>query len=572
MLKKVIIENYRGFEFHEINYRNLNIIVGKNNAGKTSLIEALRLLSLVTNRYKTAPYKQVPNWLDIGRIHSGIKPSLKRIDFSYKNIFHSYNDPPAKITGVFYNDTKILIYFAGEDKFHAIIYDSNGKICSKSDLNNIDLPIINILPQIRPLLVEEKVLAEEYVKLNIDSSTSSRHFRNQLGYLHDYYKIFKNLVENTWNSIKLLDFNSGDRILDKNPYQLIQEGTFATEIGYMGHGLQMWLQTMWFLARCDSNSTIILDEPDVYMHADLQRKLIRLLVNKYKQVVVTTHSVEIMSEVEPENMIIIDKNKKASVFASDFSAVQKVLSNIGSIHNVALSRLWSANKLLIVEGKDIEILKRIQNKLFCNSNEPFEAIPNMSIGGWGGWNRAVGSRLMLKNAGDENITIYCILDSDYHTEDEIKQRLEKARKNGIYLKIWSKKEIENYLINFNVIKRMIEKNSDYNIHKAEVEQKLEELVEELKDDYLGHLMDKIQLETRQNGKSLERANERLKILWKDKYSVVSGKKLIKKISNWTNDYCNVTLNSNKLAQEFAISEIPEELKETVNKIENKQVI
>src|SRR5690606_2382319 len=130
---------------------------------------------------------------------------------------------------------------------------------------------------------------------------------------------------------------------------------------------------------------------------------------------IATHSIEIMSEVEAENILIIDKKKNKSIFASDFNAVQKVLLNMGSIHNLALARLWSANKMLIVEGKDIEILKRIQNTLFKNSKEPLDAIPNISIGGWGGWNRAVGTKLMLKNAGDENIIVYCLFDSDYHT-------------------------------------------------------------------------------------------------------------------------------------------------------------
>ncbi len=47
---------------------------------------------------------------------------------------------------------------------------------------------------------------------------------------------------------------------------------------------------MWFVARTRGYATVILDEPDVYMHADLQRKLIRLLRNRYPQIVIAaTH-------------------------------------------------------------------------------------------------------------------------------------------------------------------------------------------------------------------------------------------------------------------------------------------
>ncbi len=44
------------------------------------------------------------------------------------------------------------------------------------------------------------------------------------------------------------------------------------------------------------------------------------------------------------------------------------------------------------------------------------------------------------------IRIYCILDSDYHTLAEIQFRLEEARKHQVELHIWQKKEIENYLL------------------------------------------------------------------------------------------------------------------------------
>lgn len=575
MINKLKIENYRGYQEHEIEFRDLSIVVGKNNAGKTTLIEALRLVSLVTKRYKTAPYRNVPDWLKIPRNNTGITPSLAKIDFSYKNIFHSYGDPPAIITAEFNNKTRIVIYFAGENKFHAVLIDENGKICKKDKIRELELPVLNILPQISPLLEDEKVLMEDYVKLNVDSTTSSRHFRNQLGYFHAFYESFKETVESTWDSIQLYEYNPGNRFTEQNPYLLIKEGSFNTEIGLMGHGLQMWLQTMWFLTRCNKNSTVILDEPDVYMHADLQRKLIRYLKNEYSQVIVATHSVEIMSEVEAENILIIDKKKQNSVFASDFNAVQKVLLNMGSIHNVALARLWSANKMLIVEGKDIDILKRIQNTLFKNSTEPLDAIPHLSIGGWGGWSRAIGSKLMLKNAGEESIIIYCILDSDYHTEEEIDSRLKEAEKNGINLKIWKRKEIENYLIVPSAIKRIIERESKFEIDFEEIESKIESLIETLKEDYLDILMDKIHTDSRRTGKLLEpstarkKAQNEFEILWGNKYSLVSGKSVIKKISNWVNDDYNVSLNSNKLAQELAISEIHDELKNVIINIENK---
>lgn len=576
MLKALKLENYRGFYEHEIDFRDLTIVVGKNNAGKSTLIEALRLLSLVTNRYKTAPYRSVPSWLKIPLINSGISPSLQRIDFSYQNIYHSYGDPPAIITAEFYNNIKVKIYFAGEKRFHAVLFNENGNVCSRAGLAELDLPTINILPQISPLISDEKVLNEEYVRLNVDSPTSSRHFRNQLNYLRQYYGKFKNLIEETWQGLRILEYNSGNRIEEKNPYLLIQEGSFTTEISMMGHGLQMWMQTMWFLARCSSNSTVILDEPDVYMHADLQRKLIRLLRNEFQQVVIATHSIEIMSEVEPESILVIDRNKPKSIFASDFNAVQKVLLNIGSIHNIALARLWSARKFLLVEGKDIDILKRLQNTLFKNSSEPFDAIPQMSIGGWGGWSRAVGSKLMLKNAGDEQIITYCLLDSDYYEEEEISARYAEAKKNDINLKIWKRKEIENYLIIPSAFRRIIERESGIEVSTNSIIEKINEFCESLKDEFVDLTMDRIHVTHRRRGEFLEpstvrrMAEKRVSEIWTNKLERVSGKALIKKISTWTNNEYKVSVNPLKLAQELKAEEIQEEMKAVITRIEHKQ--
>jgi len=126
----------------------------------------------------------------------------------------------------------------------------------------------------------------------------------------------------------------------------------------------MWLQTMWFLSISDKSDTIILDEPDVYMHADLQRRLIRLLKGRFKQIIVATHSIEIMAEVDAENILVIDKQRRMSKFTTSLPSVQKVINHIGGVHNIQLARLWSAKKFILVEGYDLNILNRIYNTLF----------------------------------------------------------------------------------------------------------------------------------------------------------------------------------------------------------------
>ena len=75
----------------------------------------------------------------------------------------------------------------------------------------------------------------------------------------------------------------------------------------MGSGLQMWLQMVWFISRCPSTCTIVLDEPDVYMYPDLQQKILIIVRQKFRQIIIATHSVEIISAVEPHQIVTIDK-------------------------------------------------------------------------------------------------------------------------------------------------------------------------------------------------------------------------------------------------------------------------
>ena len=218
------------------------------------------------------------------------------------------------------------------------------------------------------------------------------------------------MARNTWPGLIIRELQGRGRNPRDQLALFVQDNDFVAEIAWMGHGLQMWLQTMWFLARSKNSPTIILDEPDVYMHADLQRKLIRLLRNRADQVVIATHSLEIMEEVEPQDVLIVNRNAKELIYASSIPAVQRVIDNIGGVHNLQLTRLWHSQRCLLLEGEDIAFLKQVQNILFPKSLQPLDMVPNMQLGGWNGWGHAIGSKLLLKNAVGEDIIVYCILD------------------------------------------------------------------------------------------------------------------------------------------------------------------
>ena len=126
MLKKLKLENYRCFNNHQIEFKEIAIIVGKNNAGKSTIIEALRLVSIVSTRQLN--FQTPPGWLDLNPGYKGVSPSLSGLGFSIKNIFHKYQEGPAKITATFINKSRIEIYIGDEADVFALIFDKNGKV------------------------------------------------------------------------------------------------------------------------------------------------------------------------------------------------------------------------------------------------------------------------------------------------------------------------------------------------------------------------------------------------------------------------------------------------------------
>ena len=579
MLQELRLRNFRGFSNHRLPLKDLTVIVGKNNAGKTTLVEALRLLSIIVSRYKNLTYRQPPGWTDLPQREYGVSPSLRNLEINFQGVFHRYDPPPAHIEGIFNNGSSVSIYINENKEIHAVIKNPKGNIIkNKHQAQKANLPLVSIMPQVTPVQLTERILTSDYVQSAMSSALSSLHFRNQLHLLYQpFFSKFQRIVENTWQGVRVMELYGRDKVPSpQSKLELhIRNEAFVGEISLMGHGLQMWLQTMWFLTRSAISKTVILDEPDVYMHPDLQRKFIRFLKNRFPQTILTTHSIEIMSEVDPENILIVDKDQEKSNFATSLPAVQRITDNIGSVHNVHLARLSTSERFLLLEGKDIKFLKHFQDIIFPRSSTPLESIPQMSIGGWGGWNYAVGSSMTLQNAMGENIQVYCILDRDYYTDEEIANRYQEAKERNINLHIWSQKEIENFFLLSSVVHRYISNRLARRTDPPDLEEvrnKIERLAWDMEEYVFDTLSDQFLIRDRSKGSrgSNKSAREYIKYYKKQGslLPIVSGKSLLSGVSSWSQSEFGVQINPVALIREFRRSEVHPEMEHVITSIEH----
>ena len=576
MIQSIHFKNYRCFSDHHLPLKEETIIVGRNNAGKSTIIEGLRLVSIITERYHNLVFKQVPEWLDVPLAHCGVSIGLSGLNLSWENIFHRYQNPPGQIVATFKNGYSLTIHLGPDSALHAVIQKGNGQIVrTKALARKAKLGKVSVLPQVSPLAKRETILSSDHVKSNLSSYLSSQHFRNQLNLFYGlFFEEFKDVVESTWPGLQLISLEGKGGLPNEPIELLVRDGDFVAEIGWMGHGLQMWLQTMWFITRAQSSATIILDEPDVYMHPDLQRKLLRFIRGKNQQCIIATHSTEILSEATPNNILIVERAAPTSSFTVDLPSVQRVIESIGSAQNLQLTRLWNSGRLILVEGKDLKFLKRFQDLLFPGTGAPFDTLPNMPIRGWNGWPYAVGSAMLLTNAFGEQIITYCVLDSDFYCEATIKSRYQEAAERKVNLHIWSKKEIENYLLVPSAIHRVITQRASGDIpSEGDLLQAINSIAERLKNDTIDALSQEIHNNNRREG--IRSANRKARAIVEDawttqdaKFSVVSGKKVISQISNWSQKTIGVSFGASAISYEIKATELDREITDVISAIEN----
>ena len=107
------------------------------------------------------------------------------------------------------------------------------------------------------------------------------------------------------------------------------------ELYWVGDGMQIFVQILTHLWRLRSADVVILDEPDLYLHADLQRRLVRLLDSTPAQTITATHSSEMLAEASSDSVVWVDKSRRRAVRRPKPASLEDLSTQIGSSFNLA---------------------------------------------------------------------------------------------------------------------------------------------------------------------------------------------------------------------------------------------
>jgi hypothetical protein len=233
------------------------------------------------------------------------------------------------------------------------------------------------------------------------------------------------------------------------------------------------------------------------------------------------------------------------------------------VHNIQLARLWNAKRSLFVEGDDVRVLRKFQDVLFGADAESIELIPALPVGGWTGWPYVIGSVMLMNENIGHDIASYALFDRDYHTPEQVTERQRDARRRAINLHIWSRKEIENFVIAPDPLFRLIKLRAGDRAPK-EIRQKILATAGEFKDTVMDGFANEFLAQDRAAG--LARANSRARELlanwdeYETRLALAPGKALLSKLSNWAKTEFDASFNAPMLAGVFYPAEVPPEIR------------
>lgn len=154
---------------------------------------------------------------------------------------------------------------------------------------------------------------------------------------------------------------------DVDKYQLTRyPGYTPRDLMVEGSGFLQWL-SVYTLATSPVADLLLFDEPDAHLHTSLQAQLVErltLLAAQYgKQVLLATHSIEIIRD-SPADRILEVRNGGSFKYLSEDEQKIGLLVGIGSSYAPRIDRARSTKRVFFYEGStDLAVLKAITTTL-----------------------------------------------------------------------------------------------------------------------------------------------------------------------------------------------------------------
>lgn len=399
MLKKILINGLRGFgEKESIDFSmpngtegsGLNIIVGPNNSGKTTIIEAIKYYHSDSMNISFSEGKRNVR-------------NNNRIDITY------YDQ----------NDTIIELHTVSNG-------GSQVTILGETNTNNIPY----VLPS-RRYVNYNMYNNHNNSNRNIYSINQINNFKNRTSNLNQFEeRIFK------WQENKQV-FDKILKQVIKEPFDWIieqnEDGTYYIKIIFedqsishtregIGDGYWSIFTIIDSLYDSKEEDMVVIDEPELSLHPTFQKRVIKLLeqFSKDRQIIITTHSpyfISLNAIINGGALIRTFKDENGNIKVGKLDSMNQkfikgLMTNLNNPHILGLEAkelFFIEDNIIITEGQeDVVIFPKICKELNVNLKA--------SLFGWGAGGAENISKVlnMLSNLGYKKVT--AIFDGDKESE------------------------------------------------------------------------------------------------------------------------------------------------------------
>lgn len=424
-IKHVHIKEFKGLEDILIeNCKPINAFVGKNNSGKSSILHAIDIASLAHH---------VGNW-------NSFQPKLAIKDLindsgEFEIIITYENNHETTITAQQNFNPTLTNPLPLEDKPKSILI-----------LPDVGMGLLT-RQQRTPRWIMQQIEQRNFGNVNsLEILYAIKYYasRNQRGLTENDYN---NIIQEISNYFPDIDGLESDLTEEHVPTLLYDEYGKKLDILYSGTGLKHFLDVL-VKTTLSGAKIILLDEPELGLHPDLQRKFFTYLhdltVKKDVQIFVGTHSQVALNYSDIINFYRVINSKGArKLLPVSEEAIETVLSDLG----IRPSDMFNHDICLLVEGaSEVIFWEHIIRNLYAKE---FSKIA-IGIIQYGGSNIGgiIKGTIDISNIVSSQKYTYWIHDRDAPPSNQpsLESRKFKRKLNslGIKNKVLRKREIEFY--------------------------------------------------------------------------------------------------------------------------------
>ena len=571
---------YKAFENFQIALQDFNVLVGPNNAGKSTIIGAFRILAEGLRRARA----RNPEPINVkGFSGWGHRLNIEDLPIASENIFFDYDDSvPAQVNFRLSNGNHLRLHFPEQGACY-LIPVSTGRVPRSPSLFKTDFDVdIGFVPILGPVDQKELLYAKEAARLALLSSGASRNFRNIWYHYRDGFDRFRDLVKSTWPG---MDIEPPELTGDYRQLAMFcPEERRPREICWSGYGFQVWCQMLTHIVKAESASLLVIDEPDIYLHSDLQRQLVALLHGLGPDILIATHSTEIIAESEPNSLLNINKKNASAQRVKDVSQLKRVFSTLGSNLNPTLTQLARTKRVVFVEGLDFRVLgvfARVLGHQRVATRADFAVVktegfnPKRAVDLAAGIDATVGSRVARA----------VVLDRDYRSDAEIHDVCKELEKHGFVARVHGRKELENYLLDAAVIARAVDARLAERARRLgepkkdvpDVATLVDQATNELRHDVFAQLQARESEFLRKKSPHFDQAtitanvSKRFEHAWahlEGRLSAVPGKEVLAKVNLALQTMAGVSVSDSQIAAQFRAHEIHPDIRSLVEELAN----